>query len=118
MTKLEKVWIAGFYEGEGYFGVSDKTCYSKTGKKYVYKDAVLRGSISQKYRPIIQWIRNKLGFGTVRFMQNRKSSFGSSIWSLAFTHSHALRFAQLIRPYMRTPHKKKQMDTAIKLWSK
>lgn len=114
MIKSELYWLAGFYEGEGSCGRYTKTSYSKTGKKYVYPRGVIQATIAQKDKDIIKWIHKKLGYGHVEYRQNRKSSFGKSLWCWKSSHRGAIKFLTMIYPYLRINRRKQQVREALK----
>lgn len=100
----DKLWIAGFYEGEGSIG-----CYKVQfiKRKKLYKKHTLHVCIAQKDEKILKWVRKKIGFGSVYTRAKTKMS----MWQCA-AHS-AVKFVKLIYPYMKTLHKKRQMRKAV-----
>jgi len=98
-------WLAGFFEGEGSCG-----CYlSQKNKKGKYKTYKLQASISQKDRRILDDIKEKIGCG---WISKNEYSYGK-VWHWRCDSANGRHFLNLILPYMRTPHKKKQVLSAL-----
>lgn len=97
-----KIWMAGFYEGEG----SISNDISNNNK--------LRLNVSQNDPHPLNEAKHIWG-GNIR-KRVRKSPASNKIctgyeWRLS--HCESLKFIEDIRPYMIIPYKIKQLDTAI-----
>lgn len=94
--KDELIWIAGFYEGEG-------CAVCLEARKNQWSLVV---SIAQKERQILDWIRNKYGFGSV--LINKQNCHH---WQCYF--QEAKIFLESIIPYMRVNKKIEQVRLAL-----
>ena len=97
-TEVEKAYLAGFFDGEGWVGI------------YVhgrYNSPELRVSISQKDVEILHWIQDRYNGNVALHRSN-----GIPLWQ-ATTHV-AYKFLTDIRPYLR--FKAAKADECIAVW--
>lgn len=100
------IWLVGFFEGEGSCGcyLSEK---NKHGKGFTqYK---LQATISQKEREILDHIKEVLQCGSVAI---NKGSYGL-MYHWRVDSLQARLFLNMIFPFLKTNHKKKQVFLAL-----
>lgn len=116
MTITDLAWIAGFFEGEGSVGCYRRYERTNTGKTRSFSFNVC---IAQKDRAILEWIKTFFG-GTISY-RVRTASFGLHIWRLDLRSSYAIRFLELVTPFLKTRRKIAQVKRAfarMKKWRK
>lgn len=115
ISPTDLAWIAGFWEGEGTVGFYN---VKRTRKGKVYRSNRLYGTITQINREILVWIRKTMKLGNIGTqINNKKNSYGWTcrrIYRYAIANNMARTFFQRIKPYVRSPHKKKQLLKALK----
>jgi len=99
MTKTERAWLAGFFDGEG--------CVH-TGKSSSSKHYRLCIKIGQSFPGVLYYIKDLLGYGQVR-------SYYTKLYPAHFLDLHSkdehIKFIKTILPYSIV--KKEQLETAL-----
>lgn len=89
-------WLAGFYEGEGSCGTYRKNL----------KYPIIQLSIYQKEIDNLSYIQKTLGFGSIS-----KDNRGGHSYNI--TGKKAIEFIELVLPFMHSPYKISQINTAL-----
>ena len=107
MTETEKAYIAGLFDGEGTIDYTRRWEKKQNAKKK-YKFWRISCTVSMTDRPMIEWLHETLGFGTMRPKKVPKGMKPQWRWRCVFRD--ALQFAKLIWPYTQTKlHKVEQI---------
>lgn len=110
------IWLAGFLDGEGYFGFNKNTRY-QSGKTYNYWYP--RVSISNTYEPVLEQIikilkDNELAFNVTH--NNGRNKREQPNWSIVIQgYKRCKRLLEIIEPYLRV--KSNQAELILK-WIK
>lgn len=97
MTKLEKAWLAGFFDGEGCI---HPISYKKKGPTGI------RITLGQKFPNVLYYIKGLLKFGQVNLRNNRRThSFQVA------NKTQCQRFIEIILPYSIV--KRKQLEIGL-----
>ena len=100
MTKNEKsIYMAGFFDGEGYIGLLKRIRREK------YLEYFVQISIGQKDGAIMDWIKDNFGGNCYKVKGD-----GSFFWTISNRAAH--RFLKEITPYLK--YKKPQAELALK----
>lgn len=103
-------WLAGFFEGEGSCGCYERKQYNPTNVSLSYNFRVV---VSQNEPKALIWGRNLLDLGTI-CQRTRNGSLGKTpMWVWTMSGNEALKFIELIYPYLKTDKKKQQIDNAL-----
>ena len=104
-------WLAGFIDGEGCIYIA-KTKNEKVSWGFSY---TLRLEITQANKPVLEKIKNRIGFGSnvwnKSILKNRKPNTWSEVYALKFSSNQAYEIIKNIYPYLVI--KKKQASLAI-----
>ena len=98
----ELAYIAGLFDGEGHCAWRTYQA-TRNGKRYWRRVA----TITNTDKPILIWVRKRLGgLGSIHKAERgnkntHKKPHWKQCWRLQMTHSHALEFLELMRPYCR-----------------
>ena len=109
MTCYDLMWLAGFWEGEGWVSFSNR------GKSY-YKDKVyttsaqLQVGLAQNDRTPLDWVKLYFGGGVYK---NSKKCFH---WR--GNGPTGQRFLKIIRPYLRLKFRQDKVDWALEAYVK
>lgn len=103
MSKLTASYLAGFIDGEGYFGIYP---VSREGRKTYYISCV---KVANTNKEIIEWMHNSFGgfFHTRHFANNCKTAY---TWTL--TDARVVPFIEKIIPYLKI--KRPQAELVLK----
>jgi len=104
MNNNDIAWISGFYEGEGSIG-----CYRDRIRENGKEEWSLTLSITQKEPDILEYIKNKIGFGKIH-----KSG---EVHRFYCHFKEAKDFIEMIRPFMKCDKKMKQANKALEIAS-
>ncbi|GAH70913.1 unnamed protein product [marine sediment metagenome] len=109
LTEMEKAYIAGFFDGEGYFGV--RTIY-KNDRPVHAKSTINIGNTNKE---IIYWLASKINFGKWKtktpYIYHPKSQKASTAYTLSICGCFRVEpFLKAILPYLRI-----KKDLVIKL---
>lgn len=99
MDKQFLHWLGGFFDGEG-----------STGFYNFKKFRQLKVTLRQKDKDILEYVRRKVGYGSVCTDYKCKGIYG---WYCS--SARARWFLKLILPYLKTKHKRKQTIKALRL---
>lgn len=104
MNELDKAWVAGILDGEGYFGIH----YSvhKNGREY-WKIVV---SVEMTHEPTIDRLLSLTGLGFKMSRPERNNHRQTFIWKMAWRES--VELLNYVYQYLFT--KKESADTIIK----
>lgn len=102
MTEQEKIWVAGFFDGEGCVTIRKPYKTKKGTAGYT-----LAVTVSQKNKPILDWLKEEWGGCVVQQMK------GSGVWAWRITSLSAGIFLLDIVDYLRL--KKAQAQLGIEL---
>ena len=104
LTELEKAYLAGLFGGEGSVG-------------YYYKSATgyhaAQVQISNSSPEIIEWLRERIPFGSIAVTNNKKCKYTNWSW-ICNSRLKVKEFLETIRPYL--VFKSKQVDLLFSLW--
>jgi len=111
MTETEKAYIAGLFDGEG-----SVTCIQRKtkrndrgGKIYIQWDIRCEMSMTDRY--IMEWVYEKLGFGSLKERKAHKSWLGKKTqwrWRCGFRDAYS--FAKIVWPHVQVKlHKIEQI---------
>jgi hypothetical protein len=105
LTKEDRAWIAGFFDGEG------SVMLSKTDAGMACKV-----SVSQKRPAVLQWLHSVFGGSMRHFARKTLRGLDSEAgeWAL-HGHTGPKVFLKIIRPYTRV--KSEEIDVALSLLS-
>lgn len=105
LTEGEKGYLAGLFDGEGTIGY-----YYKTALKY----HVMQCAISNSSPEIMDWLKNKIPFGSIAITNNKKCKYINWSW-ICNSKLQVIEFLTTIRPYL--IFKLKQVDLLLSLWN-
>lgn len=94
MTKLQKAYLAGLFDGEGYVGIVRRK--TKTRKPYYHN---LQVEVANTHKPTIDRV-NKLFPGCVYSYKPTKLT-RKLCWDWRVSSHNAVRFLKTILPYLR-----------------
>ena len=104
-SKLVRSYIAGFIDGEGSIGMHKRI---RNGKA----SFVLHLSVVNTNKKVMEYIRDVIGFGTIRITNKNTNHFGyKPCYGLAYSHTQAKKIIKALYPYLIV--KKKQAGIVI-----
>lgn len=109
-VKADLIYTAGLFDGEGCISLA-RTSSTNASRHYA---VTLLVEVSNTNEWIIQWLRFNYGGGI--YYQDRTSSQFSNVWRWQLRCKQAVRFLQLIFPYLKL--KRPQAELAIQFQSR
>lgn len=99
MASLDIRYIAGLFDGEGC--ISLHTDSSGVPERYKKPRKVFQVSITNTYKPVLLDLKRQFGCGSVHRNSKPKKAHYKQCYSWTVTGGNAMRFLELIEPYLR-----------------
>jgi len=111
MTETERAYIAGLFDGEGSVDYAQRWEKRTKGKYKVWR---IHCEISMTDEPVIRWLHEVLGVGTVRVIDKTKAPSGKphykKQWRWRCSFRDAYSFAKIVWPHVQVKlHKIEQI---------
>ena len=96
LTETESAYIAGFIDGEGCIGLSDRGKEARKERDLVY---IMKISISNTNRDVLEWIRLRIGHGSIYVSKKTKGHKQSYQWTMV--GRRCVDLLEWIYPYLK-----------------
>ena len=96
LTKIEKSYIAGLFDGEGYVGIAVKQVKNMAPNHW------LEATITGTHKPTIEWLHSKIGG---RLEYDPRSYPRRASWKVRILGRHVVNFLKDILPYIKIKFK-------------
>lgn len=105
MQRHEVTYLAGLFEGEGWFGVNRRTV---RGKEYLNPGL----SIKMVDEDIIYYVKHLIGHGSIH---STILPSGKTAYIYSTSGKNAIEFMRLVKPWMGT-RREGQINMALQMW--
>ena len=97
LSETEAAYIAGFIDGEGSIGLSDRGKEARKTRDLIY---IMKISISNTNRDVLEWIRLKIGFGSIYTARKGNNKHKQS-YQWAIVGRRCVDLLEWIYPYLK-----------------